>query len=175
MSDEQAVQYLVFNILRQGPKTKQPESFYGSAGNRSPTQENNCRRYLTRLMNQLTDTHIAVFTDGSCLPQRQSHCGAGSYIHMRHSDDHIRLSEPLGIWTNNQSELWAVAMSLLKLLHIFVRQDRPICYTAIHIFTDSGIVSHKLDRYLPKHDSLFYYKLCFIFAASLWTAPIHRL
>ena len=44
-------------------------------------------------------------------------------------------------------------MSLLKLLHIFVRQDRPNCYTAIHIFTDSGIVSHQLDRYLPKHDS----------------------
>lgn len=124
----------------------------GSAGNRTPHQQNKCRDYAAQAMARVPDNAIVAYTDGSASPN-PGPCGAGAYIHTKGAINYeAEAFASLGHGTNNIGELWAIGMCVQ--LAIRATNEHP-AITAIHAFTDSRLIRDFIRRKAtPKSNSL---------------------
>lgn len=117
------------------PPPSHTTSAFGSAGSRSPEQQENCVAYTQLLLSRIPPSALIAFTDGSAIPN-PGPCGAGFSVWR----DGVALAEgsyPLGEGTNNIGELCAIGISVRHIL------DSPALLadsSALYILSDSLLI-----------------------------------
>ena len=96
-----------------------------------PLTKKKSRSAYQEIIEQIPDTDIVCYTDGSANPN-PGPTGAGALILLRSEQSNISLTAPLGNGTNNLGELWAIGMTVKWLI------DNNKDDVTTHIFTDSS-------------------------------------
>ena len=115
---------------------------FGSAGKRTPAQQQEAKAYANSLIASAPSTCILAFTDGSSNPN-PGPCGAGAYLYENDSDWETESIAALGHGSNNLTELWAIGMAT-QLAMLRIRSREGTSNTHLHVYTDSSYARRQL-------------------------------
>ena len=130
---------------------------WGSSNNRSEEQQEKSKSDTIKFLEELPNTVIPIFTDGSALGN-PGPCGASAIIYSDGlANDPVKLNFPISSWsTSYHGELAAICEAAKYVYELCSTRDSVHLPSAVHVFSDcqSAIASLSSHKILSAHHQL---------------------